>query len=69
MNLRVICGYSICGEPHWGHRTIAAAISASFASHSIISACARSNSSSSTITLALACGRDMNPTCCNGASL
>src|SRR5947199_6611187 len=69
MNLRVICGYSIFEEPHCGQRITAAAMSGSVASQSTIRLCALSKSSSSTITLAFACGRDMNPTCCNGASL
>ena len=56
-------------EPHCGQRIRAAEMSGSVASHSTMRLCALSKSLSSTITFALACGRDMNPTCCKGASL
>src|SRR6266498_2215626 len=69
LNFRVICGYSIFEELHWGQRTRAAEISGSVASHSTMRFWALSKSVSSTITLAFACGRDMKPTCCKGASL
>src|SRR2546427_4436111 len=69
MNFRVICGYSIFEEPHCGQRIRAAEMFGSVASHSIMSSWALSKSLSSTITFAFACGRDMKPTCCSGASL
>src|SRR5215468_3960649 len=53
-NFRVICGYSMFDEPHCGQRMIAAAMSGSLDSHSIIKFWARSKSASSTMILALA---------------
>jgi len=68
-NFRVICGYSIFEELHCGQRISAAEMSGSVDSHSIIRLCAFSKSLSSTMTLAFACGLDMKPNCCMGASL
>src|SRR4051794_33971380 len=45
------------------------ATSGSVDSHSTINCCVRSKSSSSTMTLLLACGRDMKATCCRWPSL
>src|SRR5258708_9389943 len=69
INFRVICGYSIFEELHCGQRTRATEISGSVASHSTMRFWAFSKSASSTNTFAFACGRDMKPTCCKGASL
>ncbi|MEY2481388.1 MAG: hypothetical protein QOI04_2315 [Verrucomicrobiota bacterium] len=67
--LRVSCGYSMREEPHCWQRMTAAAMSGSVDSHSTIKLWARSKSSSSTSTFALACGFDMKATCCKWPSL